>query len=59
MTDTGSSNRPEGQTRGAGATATSDASRGFFGQPRSLANIFGVEMWERFSFYGMQGIHLN
>ncbi|GHD46282.1 peptide MFS transporter [Mycetocola manganoxydans] len=31
---------------------------GFFGQPRSLANIFGVEMWERFSFYGMQGILL-
>ena len=23
-----------------------------------LANIFGVEMWERFSFYGMQGILL-
>ncbi|GEP28639.1 MFS transporter [Cryobacterium levicorallinum] len=32
--------------------------RSFFGQPRSLANIFGVEMWERFSFYGMQGILL-
>jgi len=32
--------------------------RGFFGQPRSLANVFGVEMWERFSFYGMQGILL-
>ncbi|GIT81390.1 MFS transporter [Leifsonia sp. LS1] len=32
--------------------------RGFFGQPRALANIFGVEMWERFSFYGMQGILL-
>ncbi|TFD62217.1 peptide MFS transporter [Cryobacterium suzukii] len=32
--------------------------RAFFGQPRSLANIFGVEMWERFSFYGMQGILL-
>ncbi|MET0480229.1 MAG: oligopeptide:H+ symporter, partial [Mycetocola sp.] len=30
----------------------------FFGQPRSLASIFGVEMWERFSFYGMQGILL-
>lgn len=33
-------------------------SYGFFGQPRALANIFGVEMWERFSFYGMQGILL-
>ena len=30
----------------------------FFGQPRALASIFGVEMWERFSFYGMQGILL-
>lgn len=30
----------------------------FFGQPWSLVHIFGVEMWERFSFYGMQGILL-
>jgi POT family proton-dependent oligopeptide transporter len=28
----------------------------FFGHPRGLANLFGVEMWERFSFYGMLGI---
>ncbi|WP_435871260.1 peptide MFS transporter [Leifsonia virtsii] len=35
-----------------------ESSHGFFGQPRALANIFGVEMWERFSFYGMQGILL-
>jgi len=39
-------------------TDNSHEDRGFFGQPRSLANIFGVEMWERFSFYGMQGILL-
>lgn len=32
--------------------------RSFFGQPWALANLFGVEMWERFSFYGMQGILL-
>jgi len=32
------------------------ADRGFFGQPRPLATLFGVETWERFSFYGMQGI---
>ncbi|TQL50609.1 POT family proton-dependent oligopeptide transporter [Ornithinicoccus hortensis] len=32
--------------------------RGFFGQPRMLANLFSVELWERFSFYGMQGIVL-
>ncbi|MFC9983629.1 peptide MFS transporter [Microbacterium keratanolyticum] len=30
----------------------------FFGQPWALTHIFGVEMWERFSFYGMQGILL-
>ncbi|MCW4457046.1 peptide MFS transporter [Microbacterium sp. MPKO10] len=34
----------------------STPTRTFFGQPRALAHIFGVEMWERFSFYGMQGI---
>jgi POT family proton-dependent oligopeptide transporter len=34
------------------------AERTFFGQPRVLANLFGVELWERFSFYGMQGILL-
>ena len=38
------------------STAREDHS--FFGQPRPLASIFGVEMWERFSFYGMQGILL-
>lgn len=31
--------RPEGRT--------------VFGHPVGLANLFGVEMWERFSFYGM------
>lgn len=30
----------------------------FFGHPKALATLFGVEMWERFSFYGMQGILL-
>jgi len=35
---------PQGQTRT------------FFGHPLGLANLAGVEMWERFSFYGMQGI---
>jgi len=30
--------------------------RTFFGHPLGLANLAGVEMWERFSFYGMQGI---
>ena len=40
------------------APETSEQEKTFFGQPRVLANLFGVEMWERFSFYGMQGIVL-
>lgn len=36
--------------------STDRSDRSFFGQPLVLANLFGVEMWERFSFYGMQGI---
>jgi POT family proton-dependent oligopeptide transporter len=47
---------------GGGAAAafasSSDLDTRFFGQPRALAHVFGVEMWERFSFYGMQGILL-
>lgn len=47
-------------TDAAGTTAPDDSSHDtrFFGQPWALAHIFGVEMWERFSFYGMQGILL-
>ena len=26
----------------------------FFGHPKALATLAGVEMWERFSFYGMR-----
>ncbi|MBB4141043.1 POT family proton-dependent oligopeptide transporter [Microbacterium invictum] len=47
---------PDGAT-----TATAEAGdhdTRFFGQPWALAHVFGVEMWERFSFYGMQGILL-
>ncbi|MCK2124899.1 oligopeptide:H+ symporter, partial [Pseudomonas sp. PNPG3] len=36
--------------------ASDPAARTFLGQPRPLANLFSVEMWERFSFYGMQGL---
>ncbi|MBZ4488324.1 peptide MFS transporter [Microbacterium sp. cx-55] len=50
---TGASSAP------ADAHATgSDTDARFFGQPWALAHIFGVEMWERFSFYGLQGILL-
>lgn len=34
------------------------AERTFFGHPWGLANLFGVEMWERFSFYGLQSLLL-
>lgn len=37
-------------------TATVKKGRKFLGQPWGLANLFGIEMWERFSFYGMQGL---
>ncbi|HEY3514270.1 peptide MFS transporter [Kribbella sp. NPDC051137] len=39
-------------------TETAHKGRTFFGHPPVLANLFGVELWERFSFYGMQGILL-
>src|SRR6185312_7678367 len=37
-------------------TTREPAGKTFFGHPRMLFNLFNVEMWERFSFYGMQGI---
>ncbi|SUA73302.1 Di-/tripeptide transporter [Nocardia otitidiscaviarum] len=33
--------------------AKEGAERTLFGHPIGLANLFGVELWERFSFYGM------
>jgi len=30
-----------------------DCRRTIFGHPIGLANLFGIELWERFSFYGM------
>jgi len=36
--------------------AHNPSGRTFMGQPGPLANRFSVELWERFSFYGMQGI---
>ena len=38
------------------ASTTEHPQRTFFGHPLGLANLAGVEMWERFSFYGMQAI---
>lgn len=41
-----------------GAPSTGDKveERQFFGHPWGLANLSGVEMWERFSFYGLQAL---
>ena len=39
-------------------SVTPPSGKSFFGHPRMLANLFSVELWERFSFYGMQGILL-
>nr|WP_245580425.1 peptide MFS transporter [Arthrobacter castelli] len=42
-------------------TAASDrnpSGKSFLGQPGMLANLFSVELWERFSFYGMQVVVL-
>ncbi|MEU1985256.1 peptide MFS transporter [Nocardia sp. NPDC019395] len=35
------------------APSTAVGGRTFFGHPIGLVNLFGVELWERFSFYGM------
>ena len=31
-------------------------SRDLFGHPRGLTILFGTEMWERFSYYGMRAL---
>jgi len=41
-----------------GPPAAAGGERTCVGHPWGLANLFGVEMWERFSFYGMQSIVL-
>ncbi|GGG68304.1 peptide MFS transporter [Corynebacterium pelargi] len=38
------------------AAEHSAGERQFFGHPWGLANLSGVEMWERFSFYGLQAL---
>ena len=45
---------PEASDASTTAPKKTADSKTFFGHPRMLANLFFVEMWERFSFYGMQ-----
>jgi POT family proton-dependent oligopeptide transporter len=52
MPSTTSSPRPSGAPEDTGGGRT------FFGQPFELSTPFALELWERFSFYGMQGILL-
>ena len=40
------------------SSAHSAKDRGFFGHPAGLGWLFQVEMWERFSYYGMRAILL-
>ncbi|NMB23531.1 MAG: MFS transporter, partial [Corynebacterium sp.] len=55
ITNDGVPPEPAGSSTGV-AVADAHREKKFFGQPWGLANLFGVEMWERFSFYGMQSI---
>ena len=55
----------DGPTSGASASTAMNVDphnpagrKTFFGQPGMLVNLFSVEMWERFSFYGMQALVL-
>lgn len=53
--------RPHGMTRWRPDTVRTGPSRddvGLFGQPRGLPWMLGVEMFERFSYYGMRAILL-
>ncbi len=52
----GSTTPPAGTARVAAHLGVDDHS--FLGQPRQLATLFTVEAFERFSFYGMQGLLL-
>ena len=36
--------------------STPNPAKKFFGHPIQLSTLFHIELWERFSFYGMQGI---
>jgi proton-dependent oligopeptide transporter, POT family len=62
-TTPGSPDGPSAEDPADGSVATSpepgedfSADRRFFGHPLALANLFSVELWERFSFYGMQAV---
>ena len=51
MTTTASMTPAPGTTSG---TTSGSADRAFFGHPAGLRTLFAVEMWERFSYYGLR-----
>lgn len=59
MTDTNFAAGPHGETLADPTGAlrpVPDGDTAFFGHPRGLGFLAGTEMWERFSFYGMQAL---
>lgn len=55
MTDS-TTKRPGSGDIASGSGGSSPVSTGFFGHPPGLMLLFIVEMWERFSYYGMRAI---
>ena len=49
---------PGGTEPSARKSDTLPKDRAFFGQPLGLFTLFGTELWERFSYYGMRAILL-
>ena len=49
---------PGGTDPSARKSDTLPRDRAFFGQPLGLFTLFGTELWERFSYYGMRAILL-
>src|SRR4051812_18296896 len=58
----GAPDAPVGASQGAAPSDrkadTLPSDRAFFGQPLGLLTLFGTELWERFSYYGMRAILL-
>jgi POT family proton-dependent oligopeptide transporter len=55
VTETGTSGVPEAGEQSAAAVAAA-VQPSAFGHPRGLATLFFTEMWERFTYYGIQSI---
>ena len=54
--DRGQALSPTAKTAPVGAEKSSPARGNFLGHPVGLFLLFTVEMWERFSYYGMRGL---